>query len=375
VELADDQLDIVKSLQPYGSAIRIVERASLPLQQRVRERVQSTLGTSESGNAWIKRGLLGFLVASILWVAFGSMTFSPICTTQVSAANMREFAAPYEAKLEAVHVRAGDRVVAGQVTAGGMYFESMVFIAGIFVWAFAQNPFVSSCAYQLVVMASLVTLLFNANPLMQFDGYFILSELTGIQNLRSRARLHQKRMFMVLILGIPQDGPHPSIARRLLLTVYGCCAGLYRTTIVFSIAITVAMRFPLVGMLLAAFHLVTSIFGSLWTFGKWLLSADETAPVRTRARVVAVTAFAGLPLMLFTVPMPLGVTVEGLVGATQETYLNAGHAGVLEKIHKSPGQTVRAGQPLLTMSDVPLQQNYIQVSGQLQEAQISCRVV
>lgn len=240
------------------------------------------------------------------------------------------------------------------VMCGGMFFESLVFIPSVFVWAFSTSPMLQSCAYQLMVMTSLVTVLFNANPLMKFDGYFIFSELIGIQNLRPRADAYVKSLLAGILLGLrpgQNSEADSSITRRITLVAYGISATLYRFFLIISIAMVVAMKFPLVGLLLAAFHIGSSVLLGSIKLARYLLASPQTASVRGRARLVAAGVLLGLPLATLVVPVPFGVIVQGVVAAESETYVNVTTPGELQATHVVSGEQISADVALLQLSN------------------------
>lgn len=276
------------------------------------------------------------------------------------------------------------------VMAGGMYFESIVAIPAVFVWAFATSPLLTSCAWQLVMMASLITLLFNANPLMKYDGYFIASELVGIQNLRGRADQYLKAWLKRIILGI-EPGKELSPGRQsdtsleasltgtdkgstLILAGYGVAATIYRTLLIFGIAAMIATRFPLIGLVLAGFHLVSTLGSSGLSLGKYLLFSSETSCVRGRARLAAVFALVVLPLLSLVVPVPFGVVAQGVVAAESEYFLNAETPGTLLQCLVNPGDTVKAGTLLAQLENPEVTDQARLSRAELQEALLQWEV-
>lgn len=237
------------------------------------------------------------------------------------------------------------------VMCGGMFFESLIFIPGVFIWAFSTSSLWQSFAYQLAITASLVTILFNANPLMRFDGYFILSELIGIQNLRPRADATIKRFLVRTFLGLKPASSQNSLSTRIMLVLYGIAARIYRFTLVISIAVVVALRFPLVGLLLAAFHVVTSLGLGFIKMVAYLLKSKETEPVRGRARLVALALVVGIPVLACVVPVPFDVVREGLIATSTEHFVNVGAAGEFTTALVEPGQPVESGIPLLNLKN------------------------
>lgn len=255
------------------------------------------------------------------------------------------------------------------VMCGGMFFESLVFLPCVFLWAFSDSPTIKSCAWQLSVMASLVTILFNANPLMKFDGYFILSELIGIQNLRPKSDAVIRNRLKSVFLGLKPSAPvEESITTRIMLFTYGIAASIYKFVLVISIAAVVAIKFPLVGLALAAFHILTSIGAGAMKLFHYLMSSPDTAPIRWRSRFVALLAFVGLPLAAFLVPVPFGVVSQGLVAAEVEEYINASVSGELHEIHVAQGGDVKQDQVLLQLRNPELVSELDLYTASLQES-------
>src|SRR5258706_426570 len=74
------------------------------------------------------------------------------------------------------------------VGAGGMIFELFVAAICAFIWKYTDpTTLVSKLAYNAMFIATVTTILFNANPLLRYDGYYILSDLLEIPNLRQQS--------------------------------------------------------------------------------------------------------------------------------------------------------------------------------------------
>lgn len=254
------------------------------------------------------------------------------------------------------------------VMLGGMYFETLVAIPAVFVWAFSSSPMLASCAYQLVLMASLITVLFNANPLMKYDGYFIAGELLGIQNLRSRADRQVKAILKTCFLNLPFKPADSDRRTQCILAIYGVLASLYKTVLVLSIAIMIALKFPLIGLAIAAFHLISSLGGAWWNLARYLVQDPEVQPVKMRAAAIGVCALIVVPALLFVVPMPFGVVSSGVVAASTEHYLNAEMPGEFVTLNALPGDRVQDGRPVLTLSNPDVEAEYQISRARLQEA-------
>ena len=218
------------------------------------------------------------------------------------------------------------------VCLGGMYVESILASIAVFVWALTEPSVVHSIAYNVIFLASVVTVLFNVNPLMRYDGYYILSDLTEIPNLRSRANEHIVAVGKRLLLGLGQPVAPDTRRVRAILSTYGIASFLYRLTLLVSIAAVLAAKVFLLGIVFAAVYLGTFVLGSLRRLMRYLWHAEETGPVRVRAVAVGVLLLVLIPALLVLVPLPSSVRAAGVVAAEYEVVLRARTPGFLRSV-------------------------------------------
>lgn len=240
---------------------------------------------------------------------------------------------------------------------GGMYFESLVAIPSIIVWATMPNSFIGSCAYQLIFMAGVATLLFNANPLMKFDGYFVLSDLVGVPNLRKKSVQHFQGFLQRWLLGIRPASTGLSLRERTFLVLFGLASTLYTTLVMISILGIVAYRLQVLGLVIGAMKLGGTLFKNLKRLFKFLLTSEKTAPVRTRARIAAVCVAIGIPVILFLLPVPTGIQVQGVVSAQKSTTIRANTPGILTHVGELNNQWVIEGQELARLENLEASTN------------------
>src|SRR5262249_17828777 len=88
------------------------------------------------------------------------------------------------------------------ISAAGIYVELVIAAIATFVWwNTPANPFVNNLALSLMVVCSVSTVVFNANPLMRYDGYYVLADWIEIPNLRERSNRFLKNLFLEHALG------------------------------------------------------------------------------------------------------------------------------------------------------------------------------
>ncbi|MFO1002761.1 MAG: HlyD family efflux transporter periplasmic adaptor subunit [Planctomycetaceae bacterium] len=108
---------LTRTLQPYGHALRMLDRATRPLQQQVKFAARESLQKSFAAGSTGRLGLIGGVVLLGLWLVFGALTYRPICTARVVAENMVQMTAASNAKLLKSYVQPGQEVQAGQLLA------------------------------------------------------------------------------------------------------------------------------------------------------------------------------------------------------------------------------------------------------------------
>src|SRR5262249_12681678 len=128
------------------------------------------------------------------------------------------------------------------------------------VWLAVEPGLIRAIAYNVMVAAGVSTVLFNANPLLRFDGYYILSDLLEIPNLARRAT--QYWGYLVERYAFGTEGLPPFEAargERIWLLLYAPASFFYRIFVVFTIAMFIASEYLAVGVALAIWGLLMSI--------------------------------------------------------------------------------------------------------------------
>src|SRR5690606_24182342 len=149
------------------------------------------------------------------------------------------------------------------VGAGGMIFELTIAAIAAHVWLAtrASEGLVHQLAYNIMLTASITTVLFNANPLMRFDGSYILSAPLEMPNLMQRSQNLIKYHFQQYFYRIENARPPTDIrSEQAILLVYGWLALAYRVFLFFSITLFVMGKAFALGLVLA-----------IWTAAAWFL--------------------------------------------------------------------------------------------------------
>ncbi len=244
------------------------------------------------------------------------------------------------------------------VGAAGMMAELALAALAMALWLLVEPGLVRSIAFNVMLVAGVSTLLFNANPLLRYDGYYILCDLIEMPNLGQRANrwwawLVQRHAFGSRDAERPEESP----AEQRLLLVYGALAWVYRLMVVFGIALFIAGQYFFVGVLLALWGVAAGVAWPLLKALRFVATAPVLARRRARAVTVSLLALAALALLL-ALPMPLTTLAQGVVWVPEQAELRAGAPGVVGKLLLPSGSRVVTGQPVAQLEDPGLWTEY-----------------
>lgn len=242
------------------------------------------------------------------------------------------------------------------VGGAGMIVELFFAAVAVFIWANTGQGALHSLAYNIIFVASVSTVIFNANPLLRFDGYYMLSDLLEIPNLSQRSNQHLRYLAERWLFGLKKaDRPSRTPSEAFWFTVYGITSGIYRVIVFGGILLVVADRFFLIGILMAAVCFISWITVPIGRFIHYLAASPKLERNRPRAAAVSVAIVALLAGLLQFTPLPSHFRAPGVTQAAEWTQLINETPGHVVELLAKPGGAVRAGQPLVRLHSAELE--------------------
>lgn len=241
------------------------------------------------------------------------------------------------------------------VGAAGMIVELFFAAIAAFVWSKTAPGIVHSLAYNIMFVASVSTVIFNINPLLRFDGYYILSDLLEIPNLNQRAAAQLRHLCERHLFGV-KNSETPAGTRReaAWLTGFGITSGIYRVIVFSGVLLFVADRFLIVGIVMAVVCLISWAVAPVVRFVKYLAANPRLDRVRLRAVGVTAGIAVVLIILLGVVPFPYSFRAPGVIIATERTQMVNQTAGEVVELLAQSGKSVKRGQPLLRLKSPEL---------------------
>jgi putative peptide zinc metalloprotease protein len=260
------------------------------------------------------------------------------------------------------------RIVVG---AAGIIVELALAAIAMIVWINASPGLGRAVAFNVILIGGVSTLFFNGNPLLRFDGYYILSDLIEIPNLAIRANSYLFFLVQRHLLGIDAlDNPATAPGEAKWLVAYAILSFLYRMVVSFGIAVFLATRLFFVGIAMALWAIVSIVVLPTLKGIRFLAMSPRLRGRRRQAIAIVGGMAAVAGAILFLAPLPYATVAQGVVWIPDRAEVRAKAEGFVTEVMSAPGAEVSAHRQLVALADPILSAKVAVTEAQLQEMQL-----
>jgi putative peptide zinc metalloprotease protein len=264
------------------------------------------------------------------------------------------------------------------IGAAGMYVELVLAAVATFLWWFSEPGLLNNLCLSVMFVCSVTTLVFNANPLMRYDGYYILADVLEIPNLRQKAGQVLSGMLGRVCLGLrPPVDPFLPARHQVLFGLYAVAAAVYRWVVLVGVLwfldqVFKPYRLQVIGQMIAIAAIVGLIAVPIVNVAQffWVPGRVEKVNKFRALGTLAAIVLAGIGVA--TAPLPYHVFCPVEVRPFEATPVYVEVAGRLEALHVRPGQHVQVAPqnaPVLArLVNADLDASVIALEGRLAQA-------
>lgn len=261
------------------------------------------------------------------------------------------------------------------IGAAGMYVEVVMASVATFLWWNSHAGVFNQLCLDVMFVSSVSTILFNANPLLRYDGYYILSDVLEIPNLRQKANSILGRFASHWSLGIKQP-EDPFLPQRKLgwFALYAVASSLYGWFVSLSIFLFVwnvfkPYRLEVLGQVLAGVALWGLVIRPMQGMVKFLRVPGRRDEMKT-VNMVGTGVVVSLSLAaLALIPLPQRVWCAAELRPRGEETVYVSVAGRLDELLVQPDEEVRRGQKLAVLSSLELELEVAELEGRRQQSE------
>lgn len=241
------------------------------------------------------------------------------------------------------------------VGAAGMIVELFLAAMAFYLWLLLEPGVARAIMFNVMLVAGVSTLIFNGNPLLRYDAYYILSDLIEIPNLANRSLRYWSYLLERYLLGVGDaEEPQASTSEKAWLGFYGIASSIYRVLVTITIALFISGRFFIIGVLLAIWALAAMAGFPLYKGIKHLASSPRLHKNRKRATMIAASVVGALTVFVVAVPMPFRTQAEGVIWLPEQATVRAAANGFLRRYVVASGTRVTKGETLAISDDPAL---------------------
>jgi len=237
------------------------------------------------------------------------------------------------------------------VGSAGIFVELFLAALALFLWLAVEPGMVKEAALNVILIATLSSLLFNGNPLLRYDGYYVFEDWLEIPNLASRAKRYYYYLIQKYLLKVETaQSPVTAKGETGWFLFYGLASPLYSLSILLGITLYLADSFIVVGTVLAVWVVTMRLVIPL-VKGIHFLTVDKALEAHRKRGVFLMLALLLLVISVLSVPVPTITNTQGIVWTRDGSQVIAGTSGLVSKVLVTSGEQVTSDQPIWQLVD------------------------
>ena len=255
------------------------------------------------------------------------------------------------------------------VGAAGMLFEFFIASVALILWANLGGGIAKALAYNVFIICSISTVLFNVNPLMRFDGYYMLTDLLDMPNLQQHSVQHLKYLLeRYAFRKRDAEAVAETWSERFIYTVYGIASSIYRIVLFTGFVVAISTHYLILSFIMGIFLCLTMIVIPFGKFVKYIFAGPSLTQVRNRAVLLTSLFVAAVVALLFYLPVPETFTAPGVVEARHYENTILAQSGVVVRVDHAPNDFVHKGDTLMVLENQELDYRIEEKRAEINEA-------
>jgi putative peptide zinc metalloprotease protein len=262
------------------------------------------------------------------------------------------------------------------ISAAGVGAEVALAVISVYVWSFSKPGILNSIAFHQFAVSVASTTLFNGNPLMRLDGYYVLMDILRIPNLATKARRYLKYLFFNRVLGKSDIvSTVRTLREKLIFTIYGITSSIYRVGLYSFIIVTAYLRFgKVVGILLGVGAFAVFMFYPLARGILGIYSQREGMKLKLRGTAV-LAATLGFLLIILIVPLATKSVFPGFLDSASRQKITIPLGTMVASVSIREGSVIEKGEIILTLDTNELERDILKKENERLQAEREKRML
>ena len=293
--------------------------------------------------------MLGVWVATKLWHECGHAVVAKRYGVRVGTIGVMFFLMAPLAYVDITDAwRLRSRWARVAIALGGIYFEALLSVVAIVLWALAPDNLLGHLAAQTFVLAGPATWLINGNPLLRLDGYYVVSDAADIPNLRGHGRQQLSALIGEVLFGDESSESVLDGWRKPFATMHAAASIVFQVMWMSALVVGVSLVASGAGIVLAA---VAVLLWAIVPAATAIVKRVQLATTwRKRMRLISTVVCIGMTVQIvLSLRNPIARRVPVFVQAQDAQWSRAPSDAFVRTVWVRGGQRVRRGQPLVQL--------------------------
>ena len=237
------------------------------------------------------------------------------------------------------------------VGVAGMFIELFVAAFSALIWANTGAGLLNSICFNLMFVGSVSSIVFNGNPLLRFDAYYILSDFVGIPNLYANAQKQCLDWGKKYLFGLKEvQTDQGDVREKQILYLYGVLSYCYLLMVTYFVTVMLLDQWFIIGVIALMSAVYAKVLHPAWA----LLQFTHSAAVRFNPRRALLVSY-GVPsvllLVIVVLPLPCFLLAPGVLESRQFEVTYAQSEGRLRSVARQSGDWVRKGDVIAVLEN------------------------
>lgn len=256
------------------------------------------------------------------------------------------------------------------VGAAGILVEAFLAALAMIIWTYVEQGAVRALMFNVMLISGFSTLLFNGNPLLRFDAYYVLADYLEMPNLGIRGNNYIGYLVKRYLFGVEElISPAASKSEAFWLAGYALASFIYRIFITIGISLFVGSKYFVFGTIICLWFIYLMIVSPMIKVISKPMTDPQLINKRSRVFFISSALLTLLVAFLFFLPLPLATRAEGIIWVSDQAYIRSEVNGFISRIAVNSNEYVTSGNVLVDMENPQLDAKVDLLDAQVRESE------
>ncbi len=246
------------------------------------------------------------------------------------------------------------------VSSAGIFIELFLAAVACLVWKASEPGIIKTLAYNTMFLCSVSSVFFNANPLMKFDGYYMLSDYLEMPNLRNKSIQRMGGLVKKFVLGMEVPDDEIKDPDNKLYVTYGLASSLYIYIFVFAIAGFTMSQIYILGLYMFLSMFIGLLLFPLRKMVTFFVKNRRNMKIKKERLYIAGGILAVLLGFFALYKMDYKLKNACVIEPSKRSEIRASFSGFLDDLRIAEGQLVEKDTVLCVLKNLDLERTIAQ---------------